>query len=79
MTTTDFDGAKLKSLRNSKGIYQTALAKRAGISRTYLSEIESGKKSPSRPVIAAIIAALPGVGPEDLGLESQLVDGTWYP
>lgn len=37
-------GAKIKSLRNNWGWSQKDLAERSGLSQTYISAIESGKK-----------------------------------
>lgn len=37
-------GARLKSLRESKGIKQNFVANKLGITNNFLSELESGKK-----------------------------------
>lgn len=37
-------GARLKSLRESKGVKQNFVANKLGITNNYLSELESGKK-----------------------------------
>jgi len=68
---------KLKQARKH-GRYptQSKLAKAAGISRTYLSEIETGKKQPSRPVIAALAMALK-CDPSDLGASAVFRHGVW--
>jgi transcriptional regulator with XRE-family HTH domain len=51
--------------RAHRGLKQNALAEAAGISKTYLSEIEAGKKPGSVSAMAAIARAL-RVGIEDL-------------
>jgi len=40
-------GQALKLLRRHQGLNQSALAKELGISRSYISELESGNRSPS--------------------------------
>lgn len=40
-------GSTLKQLRKKKGINQELLAKRIGVTQTYLSLLESGRKTPS--------------------------------
>ena len=48
----------LRVWRRHRGITASELARRAGISQAYLSEIESGKKSGSFKVVSAIARAL---------------------
>ena len=48
----------IKDLRERHGLTQSQLAKRSGISRNYLSEIENGTKSPSSEVLDAISKGL---------------------
>lgn len=48
-------GTKLKELRLSKNITQEELAKRSGVSRITIANIESGK---SESVLTATLAAL---------------------
>lgn len=55
---------------------QTKLAKAAGISRSYLNEIESGKKQPSRPVIASLANVLE-LDPNDLSTDAVYRHGVW--
>jgi transcriptional regulator with XRE-family HTH domain len=55
-------GEKIKTIRLSKGIKQIELAKMAGISNTYLSDIEKGRTNPSIKTLAKIVHAL---GAED--------------
>jgi XRE family transcriptional regulator, fatty acid utilization regulator len=51
-------GLKLKSLRQAKGLTLQALAGRCGLSVSYLSEIEKGKKYPKAEKLIAIARAL---------------------
>jgi len=51
-------GVWLKSLRSLAGISQTALAEGADIHHTYVSDMETGKKIPSRKVIERIVKVL---------------------
>lgn len=48
----------IKILRKHKGLTQAALAKKADVSRTYLTEIETGKKDGSIRAIKSIARAL---------------------
>jgi predicted transcriptional regulator len=63
----------LRTYRRRLGLSQQALADRAEISRSYISELEAGRKAPRRPVARALAAAL-GVCREDL-FECQGMDG----
>ena len=77
MTTDTIDRSKLINCRRAAGHSgQGTAAKAAGISRTYLNEIESGKKQPSKPVIAALAMAY-GVEPSDLGYDAVFSEGVW--
>ncbi|WP_266366811.1 helix-turn-helix domain-containing protein [Tellurirhabdus rosea] len=51
-------GLKVKQLRQDKGIPAYELADRAGVSPSYLNEIEKGKKYPKQEKIFALAAAL---------------------
>ena len=48
----------VKILRKYRGMTQSALAKKAGISRPYLTEIETGKKDGSVRAIKGLAEAL---------------------
>ncbi|NEZ47696.1 helix-turn-helix transcriptional regulator [Clostridium niameyense] len=48
----------LKKIREEKNISQSKLAILAGISRSYVSEIEAGKKTPSLDMLEKIAEAL---------------------
>ena len=59
ITFAIFDGANpIKVWREYRGMTQPELAKQAGISAAYLSQIESGKRSGSTNVLKAIAEAL---------------------
>lgn len=51
-------GMKLRQLRQEKGILLTELAEKAGLSVSYLNEIEKGKKYPKADKILALADAL---------------------
>ena len=51
-------GATIKSLRLGKNLKQNDLAELAGISNTYLSDIEKGRSAPSLKTLTKIIKAL---------------------
>lgn len=52
MQTTYFAGFKIKGLRIKEGYKSAYVAEQLDITTTYLSLIESGKKNPSKKVIA---------------------------
>ncbi|WP_053582158.1 helix-turn-helix domain-containing protein [Lysinibacillus contaminans] len=47
-------GTTLKNIRKSKKITQIALAKKAGVSRTYLSDVENNRYNPSISFIKSV-------------------------
>ena len=51
-------GLKVKQLRQNRNLSLSELAKKAGLSVSYLNEIESGKKYPKSDKIAALAKAL---------------------
>lgn len=51
-------GNKLQSARNLKSLTQLEVATRAGISRTYYSQIENGERDPSTTTITNIAKVL---------------------
>ena len=61
-------GNHLKTLRKDYGLSQEALADKAGLDRTYVSGVETGKRNISLKALSAIAKAL------DKNL-SQLFDG----
>jgi transcriptional regulator with XRE-family HTH domain len=49
----------LRTLREQKGLTQDQVAKRAGVTKPYLSQLESGaRKNPSLPVLKRLAKAL---------------------
>ena len=50
--------SKIRELREKKGLSQAELASRAGLSTTYISMLEGGKKSPTLNSLEKISAAL---------------------
>jgi transcriptional regulator with XRE-family HTH domain len=49
----------LKALREKKGLSQAEVAKRTGVTRFYVSQLESGlRKNPSLPVLKRLARAL---------------------
>jgi transcriptional regulator with XRE-family HTH domain len=51
-------GRNIRSARQAAGLSQQALADAAGISRSFLSEIETGDKIPGTDVFQALAVAL---------------------
>lgn len=51
-------GSRLRQLRAARGLSQEALARRAGINRSYYSKIETGSQSPTVDRLHQIAAAL---------------------
>lgn len=56
---------KIKEIRIEKGLTQVELARKANISQSYLSELESNKKSPTLRQLCKIAEAL-NVRPDEL-------------
>jgi transcriptional regulator with XRE-family HTH domain len=67
-------GRTIQVLRADAGVDRSELADRAGISYSYLSAIESGRKQPSAPVLGRIAAALGLRGHELLGAAERRLD-----
>ena len=67
MTIEKQFGERVRELRLARGLSQEELAFRADIHRTYLSDIERGKRNPALRNIAAIADAL-GVSLSELFL-----------
>ncbi|KLU63771.1 HTH-type transcriptional regulator SinR [Desulfosporosinus acididurans] len=51
-------GESLKTYRKQKGFTQVELAKKAGISRSYLADVEAGRYNPSLDTLTAVAKAL---------------------
>ncbi len=49
---------RLKQLRADRGITQEALAKKAGLSRVYVTRLETGKQDPSLTTLEKLAKAL---------------------
>lgn len=58
-------GRAIKVVRTEQGVERRELAEKAGISYSYLAEIENGNKPPSSQVLLAIAEAL-GLRPSEL-------------
>ena len=63
--TVPINGRRLKRVRESRNMSQGDLSRISNVSRSYITEIEQGKKSPSIHV-ATILAYTLEVGLEDL-------------
>lgn len=64
-------GQVLKIERIKKGISQKALAKKIGMSNTYLSEIEGAKQDPSMKMLHKIASAI------DVKMEDVIAKSTY--
>ena len=53
-----FDGGIIKNMRKERNISQKKLAEMAGISNTYLSDLEVGRTSPSLKTLINLSKAL---------------------
>lgn len=53
-------GDRLRRMRHERGETLAEVARRAGVSVQYLSEVERGRKEPSSEIVAAILGALGG-------------------
>lgn len=51
-------GARVRQLREKRGLSQEALAERAGLHWTYVSGVERGLRNPSLSTIGRLAAAL---------------------
>ncbi len=60
--------AWLRELRQAAGLSQEQLAAKAGLHRTYISQLERELKSPTLDVLAALAEAM------DMGLKVFLAD-----
>ena len=47
-------GNRVRSLRRQRGLTQVEMAEMLGVDRSYLSEIENGKKDPSLRVLKTL-------------------------
>jgi transcriptional regulator with XRE-family HTH domain len=60
----------LAGIRSARGLTQEALAHEAGVDRTFVGLLETGKRQPTLSVIFALARAL-GVRPEKLIAETR--------
>jgi transcriptional regulator with XRE-family HTH domain len=51
-------GARIRRLRKAKALSQAALAKRARLTRVYVTRLEAGRQDPSLSTINALAKAL---------------------
>ncbi len=51
-------GKRLRELRQARALTQTTMADRFGIDRTFISDVERGKKAPSLPTIEVLALGL---------------------
>lgn len=51
-------GERLKALRKARGLSRNRLAQMSGVSQSYLSDIEAGKKNPTVEVLNRLCKAL---------------------
>lgn len=65
-------GFRVRQLREKKAWSLTELAERAGISRSYLAQIESGESIPTQAKILQLAEALGALPSELLGEESKI-------
>ncbi|WP_179215955.1 helix-turn-helix domain-containing protein [Paenibacillus sp. MY03] len=71
-------GDKLRSLRQQQGLSQESLAFRAGITPTYLGQVERAEKSPTLETLEKIVSSL-GISFEELfRLDSDLTNNVDY-
>lgn len=64
---------RVKRLRESKGLTKTRLAELSGVSQSYISDIEAGKKKPTVETLAKICSAL-GISLPDFLADEYKVD-----
>ncbi|MBI2165377.1 MAG: helix-turn-helix transcriptional regulator [Chloroflexi bacterium] len=69
-------GRHLATLREEQGYTVTELAYRAGISAPYLSQLETGKKTPTDRTIRALSGPL-GIHPSELHIRAGLLTLPW--
>ena len=51
-------GKRIKQIRNKKGLTQEALSGRSGLTKSYISLLEAGKKIPAISTLSGIAVAL---------------------
>ncbi len=58
MNIKDKVGQRIKELRNELGLSQEALANKAGVDRTYVTDVENGRRNISVELLQKLILAL---------------------
>ena len=58
MDIKDKVGQRIKGLRHELGISQEALGNKAGVDRTYVTDVENGRRNVSVEILEKLIAAL---------------------
>jgi transcriptional regulator with XRE-family HTH domain len=58
MNIKDKVGQRIKELRNELGLSQEALANKAGVDRTYVTDVENGRRNISVELLEKLIIAL---------------------
>ncbi len=58
MDIKDKVGARIRELRHELGISQEALGNKAGVDRTYVTDVENGRRNISVEILEKLIAAL---------------------
>jgi len=58
MDIKDKVGQRIKELRHELGISQEALGNKAGVDRTYVTDVENGRRNVSVEILEKLIAAL---------------------
>lgn len=58
MNIKDKVGQRIKELRNELGLSQEALANKAGVDRTYVTDVENGRRNVSVELLEKLIKAL---------------------
>jgi transcriptional regulator with XRE-family HTH domain len=58
MDIKDKVGQRVRALRHELGLSQEALANKAGVDRTYMTDVENGRRNISIEILEKIIDAL---------------------
>lgn len=58
MNIKDKVGCRVRELRHELGLSQEALANKAGVDRTYMTDVENGRRNISVEILEKIISAL---------------------
>ena len=69
-------GAAIRATRQARGLTQAGLARAAGVPQSSISELESGKRQPSLPLLGHIVES--AQGPTELRLAALLRHSSAY-